>query len=104
MKPLPRTLWGFGSALALAASLASSGCAESGYSSNSSSGYYRVGGRYYHCHPGGVCHNARHANYYFVGGVYRPRPGHYHHRPPHYHRPPHHHVRPRPLPARPRPR
>jgi hypothetical protein len=57
--------------------------------------YYQVRDRYYHCHPGGVCHGVRHPNYYWSGGGYRPRPPGY--------RPPHHSVRPMPHP-RPRPR
>ncbi|AMX03682.1 hypothetical protein [Microbulbifer thermotolerans] len=58
-----------------------SACSGSGYSPRSTTvtgrAYYRFGGPYSHCHPDGVCHNARHPDYYWSGGYYRPRPPYY---------------------------
>jgi hypothetical protein len=106
MKLLSRRLLRTGASCAIAAAttLILPACTDTGYRSTSSSAHYQVRGRYYHCHPGGLCHSVRHSNYYWSGGAYRPR---YHSNRPHYqnrpsHRPPH--QRPRPLPARPRPR
>jgi len=94
-------------ALTAAAALALAACAETGisaypgYSSDSNwgaatstPGYYRVKGRYYHCHPGGICHNQSHPNYYWNGSYYRPRPPRYYSRP----------VYPNPVPIAPPPR
>lgn len=82
-------------ALLAAASLTLPACTDTGYVSggsatSSSSSHYQVSGRYYHCHPSGVCHNSRHPNFYYHGGYYRQRP---------YHR----YQRPAPPPDRPRP-
>lgn len=102
MKPLPRKLLlsSAGCVLVAAATLTLPACTDTSYvsSSTSSSSYYRVGGRYYHCHRGGVCHNMRHPDYYWRGGVYRPRP------PQVYYQTPYRYQRPATLPARPRPR
>lgn len=102
MKRLPSRLLRAGASctIAVATTLLLPACTDTGYRSTSSSAHYQVRGRYYHCHAGGHCHNVRHGNYYWSGGVYRPR---YHGNRPS-HRPPHHYHRPKPLPARPRPR
>lgn len=112
MKLLPRKplLASAGCALIAAASLALPACTDTAYRSGGTSTYsgnlyQRVGGsRYYHCHPNGVCHNARHSNYYWSGGSYRPRPPHAYIRPSPYSRPPNQYYRPPAPPPRPRPR
>jgi len=91
MKRLPeRLLSGACCALVTASALTLPACSGSGYTARSTTvtgrAYYRVGGPYYHCHPNGLCHNARHPDYYWGGGHYRPKP-------PYYYNPP---VRPRP--------
>ncbi|WP_323846429.1 hypothetical protein [Microbulbifer magnicolonia] len=105
MKLLPRKLLlsGAGCALTAVAALTLPACTNTTYTGASTSGYsssphYQVGGRYYHCHPGGVCHNVRHPDYYRSGGHYLQRPIHRYHRPTHHYR-----YRPAPPPPRPRP-
>ncbi|WP_237057365.1 hypothetical protein [Microbulbifer sediminum] len=93
MKRLPGgpLLSGVGTVLLLAGSMTLPACTTDSYVGDSyytGDTRYRVGGRYYHCHRGGTCHNVRHSNYYWSGGSYRRRP-------------PHQQVRP--LPPRPRP-
>lgn len=102
MKFRPRRLLPSGATAALlaTASLALPACTDTGYVSGGNTGYgssnygnssyYRVTGRYYHCHPSGVCHNSRHPNFYYHSGYYRQRP-------------PQRYQRPQPPPARPRP-
>ena len=100
MKLLPRKLLlsSAGCALVSAASLSLPACTETGTVTGSSSHsgaylYQRANGRYYHCHPNGVCHNARDTNYTIRGNYRSPRS---HYRPPS--------ARPYPLPAAPPPR
>lgn len=73
--------------LLIAASLTLPACTDTAYVSGGNASYgdvthYRVTGRYYHCHPSGVCHNSRHPNFFRHGGYQQ---------------------RPQPPPARPRP-
>lgn len=97
MQPRRLPLAGACCALATAATLALPACTDTGYARGSAnistSSYYRMGGRYYHCHSGGVCHNVHHPNYYWSGGYYRPRPSYRYH----------HHRPVKPPPPRPRP-
>lgn len=91
MKLLPERLLLSGSACALvaAASLALPACSNTAHVSGGAGGstsisggstggygntlYQRVTGRYFHCHPDGVCHGVRHSNYYWSDGKYLPR-------------------------------